>query len=214
VEAKGVSMSIRKILLSEQIEDGYYIKEFDDYCRLYEASLASVWRHASKGLIMMSGCVSRVSKKENEQRHNKLKAELRDHGLGYFELDGVYKYEDGHTESELSVFVPYNKEKYKSFDEFMGVGIKLGKEFGQESVLIKYPDDTGNGKAVLAFSSGDVVEIGTKVGYDKIADAYSKLRKGRHKGRTFVIESYVLTGVRVPMNHINAMQLMAEGILF
>jgi hypothetical protein len=174
---------------------------------LYEHSLASVWRHSYKGFFMMSAFKGTFSEEENLKRHEHLKSLLRNSGLGYFEVDGVYKYEDGHTESELSVFVPLNPSM--SFDEFKKIAVNLGKEFNQESVLVKYPDEGGKGKATLAFSDGREIEIGEKVGYDKIADAYSRLRKGSHKGRTFILE-----GVRVPSNHINAYQLKAEGILF
>ena len=87
------------------------------------------------------------------------------------------------------------------------VYIELRALFNQESVLLKYPDSEG-GEAVLVYANKEET-IGYKVNYDKVAFAYSKLKKGSHKGRTFVLE-----GVRRPLNHISSMGMTKEGILF
>jgi TATA-box binding protein (TBP) (component of TFIID and TFIIIB) len=63
--------------------------------------------------------------------------------------------------------------------------------------------------AVLIYSNGKVVNIGSKISPDKVAKAYSQLRKGSHANRTFTIE-----GVRVPSNHISAMAMQNEGVIY
>ena len=170
---------------------------------IFEASLSRVWKHQKNGFFMMSSFRGHYSQKENLKRHENLKKDLRSHNLGFFEVEGVYKYDDGHTEKELSVFVPFNKKAYtiEQFVEYIKI---LLKKYDQESILFKKPD----GEAVLIYKDKEV-KIGDKVGFDKVSDAYSKIRKGKHQGRTFTIE-----GVRVPENHVSAMSLIQQGIIF
>jgi len=78
--------------------------------------------------------------------------------------------------------------------------------FNQESVLFKYPDSDGD--AVLIYASREE-RIGSNVGYDKISFVYSKIRKGSHQGKSFVIEC-----VCEPSNHISAMGFQSQGIFF
>jgi len=180
-----------------------YDKDYGTFEKVEESSLSRVWKHSQNGFFMMSAFRGDDFKK-NMDNHKSLKSELRKHDLGFFEIDGQYQYDDGTVESELSVFVPY-RDIY-DFEEFKHIAKTLGKKYNQESVLLKYPD----GDATLLYSSsGKEEKIGNNVGYDKISFAYSKLRKGNHKGRSFIIE-----GLRVPSNHINAYQLKQEGILF
>ena len=140
--------------------------------------------------------------KVNMENHKKLKAELKKLQLGFFEIDGVYKYTNGTTEAELSVFIPIRSDKY-SVESFKSVGLKLRKKFNQESIL--YSD----GKSATLIYANKEDKIGTKVGPDKIGDAYSVLRNGSHKGRSFIIE-----GFRVPSNHISAYGLQEEGVIW
>lgn len=186
-----------------QILKEEYFNEVGCFRKLDEASLSRIWKHGQKGFFMMSAFRGSDLKK-NLANHKKLKQLLKQNKLGYFEIDGQYKYEDGTVESELSVFVPY-RDLY-TFDQFRDISKDLGREFNQESILVKYPDD----KAVLLYpASGKEDVIGSKVGFDKVSDAYSSLRSGNQAGRSFIIES-----CRVPENHINAMSLKRQGILF
>lgn len=185
----------------------YERKEFPySFTRLDEMAIGRVWQHAQKGFILMSAF--RGSDLEiNLAKHKKLKNELRGLDLGFAEIDGTYVYDDGTRESELSVFIPFRPEIY-DFEEFVKIGKYLGKKNQQESVLVKYPDSLG-GKAVLVYPSGKEEVIGTNVGFDKVSSAYSKLRKGKHKGRSFILE-----GLRVPTNHIDAMSMKNERSMF
>ncbi len=184
-----------------------YDKDYGSFEYMNESSLSRIWKHSQNGFFMLSAFRGNDFNK-NYKNHKGLKQDIRSNNLGYFEIDGQYKYDDGTTESELSVFVPFNKNEYR-FEEFVEIGRKLGKKYNQESILVKYPNSE-NGKAVLLYpNSGKEEAIGNKVGYDKVAFAYSKLRKGSHKDRSFIIE-----GIRVPYNHINAWQLKKEGLIF
>ena len=183
-----------------------YEKDYGVFEKINESSLSRIWKHSKNGFFMMSAFRGDDFDK-NMANHKRLKADLKQNNLGFFEIDGQYKYDNGDIESELSVFVPY-RDIY-SFEEFKNISKKLGKKYNQESILVKYPEELDN-KAVLLYpKSGKEEVIGNKVGYDKVSFAYSKLRKGSHKDRSFIIE-----GVRVPSNHISAYQLKSENILF
>lgn len=169
---------------------------------LFESSLSRVWSHAHKGFIMMSAYRGN-NLEANKKNHLRLKSKLKDLKLGFFEIDGVYKYDNGTTESELSVFIPWNKEKY-TIEEFKKIAKDLRSDFNQESVLF-FNDKS---EAFLLYASRED-KIGSGVGYDKVASAYSKLRKGAHQGKSFVIE-----GVRIPSNHISAYGMLHEGIMY
>jgi len=189
------------------LKDGKLIarETYDRGESLFEVSLSRVWTHGKKGFIMISAYRG-DNQEKNNKNHDQLKKRLKKEKMGFFEIDGIYKYDDGHTESELSVFIPFN-QKVMTLDEFKVFAKTLGKDFNQESVLLKLPDDEG-GDAILVYQNKEI-SIGSKVGFDKIGDAYSKLRTGSHKDRSFVIE-----GVRIPSNHISAYGFKSEGILF
>jgi hypothetical protein len=180
-----------------------YENQWGCFKRLEESSLSRIWKHGKKGFFIMSAFRG-IDEKKNALNHKKLKQLLKEKNLGYFEIDGQYKYDDGTVESELSVFVPY-RDIY-SFEEFKEIGKNLGKEFNQESILVKYPE--GNASLVYPDSSKEDV-IGSKVGFDKVSDAYSKLRKGNQAGRSFIIEGY-----RIPDNHVHAISLKRQGVIF
>jgi len=186
------------------------IKQNGRYCLEEKQSLSRVKQHSEKGFVMMSAFRGDDEKK-NKENHKKLLADLKSAKLGYFVVDGVYKYDDGTIGKELSVFVAWNKEKYSNFTDMLRVMKKLGKKYNQESILIKYPHDSDKeGAAVLYYPVEHKEEIiGKKVGLDKISFAYSKLRKASHKARSFVIE-----GTEEPQNHIDAMGFNKRGQLF
>jgi len=150
-----------------------FITDYGDHY-LFESSLGRIWQHSKSGFILMSAFRGSDIEK-NMSSHKQLKSILKSKKLGFFEVNGVYKYDNGETENELSVFIPYRKDKY-SFDEFIVIGKELRKKFNQESILIS--DDKE--KVFLQYSSKQEV-IGNKVGVDKVGFAYSQLRKGSHK---------------------------------
>ena len=80
-------------------------KYYERYGNLYESqSLSRVWKHSQKGFFMMSSFRGIYSQEENLERHQGLKRQLKRVNLGFFEVDGQYKYDDGTIETELSVF--------------------------------------------------------------------------------------------------------------
>lgn len=182
-----------------------YYKDTDYENALFESSISRVWQHSFRGFIMMSAFIGRAELKENMKRHENLKSRLKKLQLGFFEVNGVYKYDDGHTEDELSVFIPY-RDIY-TWDEFVDIAKQLRNDFDQESVIVKEPDENAKGEGFLIYKN-KTVSIGKNLSIMKIGKAYSELRKGP-ENRTFVIES-----IRVPSNHISAYGMTAENILY
>lgn len=200
-----VSESGKKLGTFQKIEEGQ--------------SLSRVWKHSKNGFAMLSAFRNEYSEKENLNRHEKLKKELRKFDLGFFEVDRVYQDESemingkfnpaGKVDNELSLFVPFREELY-SFEEFEDIIMDAGYKYTQDSVLISEPESLG-GKAKLIFRDGREVYIGTNIGLDKTSDMFSALRKGSHRGRSFVVESL---GMRKPSSFYEAHELKAEGIKF
>jgi hypothetical protein len=195
-------------------EDGIY-GEFEP---LKEAqSLSRVWKHGQTGLAVLSAFRSEYSESENLKRHSKLKSILRSNDLGYWEVDGLYQDEDyrgadftfnpdNPYDEELSCFVPYNPAAFDTFEDFaefiedVGIG-----EFDQDSVLLVSPDE----EAYLVMKSGGIEKLGTRVSPDKVLAAHTKLRKGSHKGRGFIVEY----AIRKAQSTNDAYAMRAQGIL-
>ena len=175
----------------------------DNY--IFEVKLSRVWSHTKKGFIMLSAFVPDITEEKNMDKHNELKNFIRQNKLGFFEIDGVYTYDDGNVQNELSVFIPYNKEEMddNDFEKFAKL---LQKKFKQESVLYGIDDET-----FLIRGKDKVEMIGNKLSIDKITNAYSKLKHGKNKGRAF---SFAFEGKRVPENHIHAYSFNSQRILF
>jgi hypothetical protein len=213
IDSPGSGMGIWSMHISAQknwreIECDGYLNQYSkkEYGNaLFESSLSRVWQHAKRSFFMMSAFRGNDFEK-NIENHNHLKADLKKFNLGFFEIDGVYKYDDGTTSNELSIFVPYRN--IYTIEEFKKIASQLGEKYNQESILFKYPHEEGKGETILIYSNKEI-SIGHDIGYDKISSAYSKLRNSKQAGRSFIIE-----GVRIPTNHISAYGFQAENILF
>ena len=100
---------------------------------LNESSLSRVLQHTKKGFMMLSASKSTNTEEENLIRYVTLKEKIRSLDCGYIELFGVYTYDNGKTEKELSLLVPY-KENITP-DEFRYNAMRLMSEFDQESIF-------------------------------------------------------------------------------
>ncbi len=180
--------------------------------KLFEHSFSRIWQHRSNGFFIISAFRGKYTDDENIIRHEKLKNHLKQNKLGFFEVDGVYIYDDGTKDSELSLFVPFISKEYSS-DQIKDIAMKAGKIINQESILFKYPEYESNEYVYLYPNSNKIQIVGNKLDFDTVKKAYSQLRKGSHAGRKVAFD-YVMEGVRLPNNHIDAGSMLAEGILF
>lgn len=183
----------------------YEVKQYKNNYLFESQSLSRLWKHSKKGFITMSAFRGNFTLEENMKRHKKLKSDLKKYGLGFWEVDGVYKYDDGTEENELSVFIPFHSKKYTE-EEFLNIAKELGKKYNQESILYFTPEE-----GALLIYGNKQEKIGDKIDYNTVERIFTKLRKGSHKGKKF---SFQFEGVRVPSNHISAMGMKNEGVLF
>ena len=111
-------------------------------------NLQRLWNFYKEGKFGIVSAYGNFSKKENQERGDKLKKMVRDLGYGYKEMRGVWKGEEGVT-FEYPLFIPKLSAKDAK---------ALGKEFDQEAVIFaESPEkvilfDTKNDKEVMTFT--------------------------------------------------------------
>ena len=136
--------------------------------------------------------------------HNKLKRYLSYVGLGFIEVDGCYVDKKKNTvEEELSFFIPYNDKTHDTLEEFKKVLFEIGKKYDQDSILFLDEDQIAY---YLYIDNRKPTKLG-KIGLDKMGDAWTRLRKGSHKGRTFIFEGNV-----APKGFMEAVLFQAKKI--
>ncbi len=178
--------NLEEILLARFLKD----KE-----SLHEASLARVWQHvqgaASYGFAILTSWRQSIdgkflSTKENHDRLQRLKKQLRELGLGFFVVNGHWKecqqadvaWEDCPPEQMVDAVEPALFVTRVSLEQ----AHKLGNEFQQDAILYAGPETEGN--AVLMDRSGKMIDLGT-FSPNTVSQGFSQLRKG---GRTFKFE--------------------------
>ena len=195
--------------------NGYIINHYSKYddmnfSKLIEESLSRVWQHMKNGFIITSAFRGEYSLEENLKRTKELQVIVRSKGLGYFIVDGVWienrGKENEHRSDELSLFIPdMNK---LTTDEFIEFAEHLRAKFNQDAVLMKDPSKDFE-HLMLIFRGNNVQILKGKYGPNQIAQAYSKLKKGNHAGRTFIFE-----GSLIPSNSMSTYYFTSEKIYF
>lgn len=172
---------------------------------LLETKLSRLRAHADKGFFMISAFRGNYSWEQNMRRHKNLQADLRSAGLGFIEVWGMWVEAKGtpeeRTVKELSLFVPY-KITF-SDEEFFEIATDLMVEYEQDAIVYRGPND--DEIRILDNDQGDVYTLGS-FQPDKIADIFSRIKKGPHKSRTFIFEGYTK-----PSNSIGAMAMKKRG---
>ena len=219
------------------------------YKRFDESSLSRVLQHCKNGFMAISSDRGELKHedgtkytdeelaKANAENRKKLENDLRRNGLGYISTLGGYgellpNGDRRFVDDEQSKFVPYPGEDKMSFDQFRKFGIELAKKYQQDSVLIAEPvkDKDGNTVGLNAaywehpnendwnYKQGDLKF--TNIGFDKMPDYYSKLKKGSHAGRKFNFKEgidkdidFELWGYRAPASHNGRILLSFSGEL-
>jgi len=197
--------------IKKELNKKNFYKNYEsNFNRFTEIQLSRVWRHSKNGFFAISAfkplrglegqeLKNRIN--ENIKNHKNLKNDVRNRGLGFYEIDGTYTYKDtGETENELSLFVPY--DAIHTREEFKNIAIWLMKRYNQESVL--YVDE--NGVGYFLEYNGGMEKMGSGLSLNKIGDYYSKIRKGSYKGTTFVFEGY-----RQPKDYTEILELKYNG---
>lgn len=193
--------------LKENNRYGKYIDKY--FSKFNEESLSRVFTHSKKGFIIISAFRGEKSEEENIKRTYELRRIVRRNNLGYFVIDGYWienrgKEDEYHSE-ELSLFIPYRENI--SPNEFVEFAEYLREKYNQDAVLVKDPSKEFE-HLMLIYKGGDVEILRGRFEPDRIAQAYSKIKKGSHKGRTFIFEGY-----QIPSNSMSVSFFKKEGII-
>ena len=147
---------------------------------LNESSLSRIWQMIENDKYhfgIISAFRPEFEKEENKQKHQDLKKDIRDIGLGYIEMKGGWK-----GGSELSFFIPNVKKKDI---------IDLGTKYFQETVMYKnetefvYIDTKRNIGKILdrfKFKSG---KDNIRLAKELVKEYFSQLLKGSHRKKKF-----------------------------
>ena len=160
---------------------------------LNESSISRIWQHikSDRSFGVISAYVIGLGEKDNQERHNNLKQDVKSLKLGYVEQISGYSYEgEDEQVKEKSLFIPNI-----SLDQLL----KLGKKYEQESVVYKDNDRFD----LIKVSSGSVIvsfqKKNTPLTFDKnvFKNAYSQFIKSKNKNRLKPFAFKVLE-VRIP----------------
>jgi hypothetical protein len=113
-----------------------------------------------------------------------MKAAVREMGLGFIEMRGGYKGDQGFV-TELSLFIPSISRKQI---------VELGKKYNQHSIIFKDTgefsligtnESAGIGKTLSSFKFGSGKE-NIVLAQDAMKDFFSSLLKGSDRGKKFL----------------------------
>lgn len=178
-----------RVLLPPQTIGGimsYLVEGFlEEQFPLVETRLSRILQHVTdpkSTFAQISASRKQYSTVENEERHSKLKKAVRGLGLGFIEMAGGFKEEDGNVQ-EKSLFIPGISKAN---------AVRLGNEFEQYSVLWKdgsqfveigTNEASGIGKVLNTFKTTNGVLDFDK---DAIKDAWAQIYRGAHKDKKFL----------------------------
>jgi hypothetical protein len=131
---------------------------------------------------------SERSYEDNVTSNLALASKVRAAGYGHVWLEG-YFVENRGTENEIKVVedsLMVSGDKKKDPKKFEADVLGWLRAYNQEAALIKLPGD----KIYLLKANGEKLPLGEHLSLEQVAENYSKLCSGRHKGRTFVFSSY------------------------
>lgn len=152
---------------------------------LNESSLSRVWQHLTNSdtFAVISAFRGVNTKKQNLEYHNALKKDVRSAGYGFIEQKSGYTYtnpdkDEGGVVEEMSLFIPNIK---------LDQALKLGKKYGQESILWKDEDKfvliNCDSKGTMATFSKTAGDKPLTFDPNTLKMAYSELVKGNKNSR-------------------------------
>jgi len=152
-----------------------------------ESSLSRVYQHIqepSRSFGVISANRADNSDAENNKLYAELKTAVRAMGLGFIEMRGGYKGDQGFV-TEPSLFVPSISRKQI---------VELGKKYNQHSVIFKDASEfsligtnesAGIGKTLSSFKFGSGKE-NIVLAQEAMKDFFSSLLKGGDRGKKFL----------------------------
>lgn len=191
----------------EEKNGNLYFKWNMKFSKFTELTLSRIWQHTKKGFVILSAFRETRSEEKNLSYHKRLQKELSFLKFGFIEVDGCYVYDEDKNiiGEELSLFVPYSNKVYNTLEHFKKVMIDLGRKYNQDSIL--FVDESKIGWYL--YPDGRIPKKLGKLTLDTIGKAFTRLRKGSHKGRTFIFE-----GLRIPSRFMEAIEMQTDGIMW
>jgi hypothetical protein len=159
------------------------MKKFYDILR--ESSLSRIWQHSNSEISIgiITAFRNEHTKKQNIERNKELAAKIKNVGYGYFYIDGYWIENQGTDKefhvSEKSIFIIGNEKDNGKLKWWLKKWIM---EYNQDAAILKAENSDD---LEVINNDGSMIKIG-KFSPNKIAQAYSNLKKGR----TFVLESF------------------------
>mgnify|MGYP005855088163 FL=1 len=154
---------------------------------LNEVKLARVYDHftGKRPVGIITAFRGEEDMETNVRNNKELAFDLRNKGFGFVWVDGAWVENPGTDQelhaSETSIMVIGGEgESDKLFDTLKNAAAK----YNQEGFVFK-PEQ---GKTAVYDASGNSIMSFNYINIDKLGDAYTRLRKGSHKGRSFVFE--------------------------
>lgn len=139
-------------LVSEEL----FEEDFSKYRKLDESTLNRLIKgHDKDGYVIISASRGDKTPIENNRRFDELKGKVWSLGYSYVPVFGGYKEDDFGEVFEKSLFVlPKNKRSGNiDLEKFFSDMKELGKEYEQDSILVKYPDENPR---YLELSTGEL----------------------------------------------------------
>ena len=152
-----------------------------------ESSVSRIYQHIEepgRSFGVVSAFRADNSGEENKRLHAEMKAAVREMGLGFIEMRGGYKGDQGFV-TELSLFIPSISRKQI---------VDLGKKYNQHSIIFKDAkefslvgtnESAGIGKTLSSFKFGSGKE-NIVLAQEAMKDFFSSLLKGSDRGKKFL----------------------------
>lgn len=154
-----------------------------------ETSLSRIWQHftTDKTIVILTAFRKEQTKKDNINNNKFIGTKLYKAGFGFFYVDGHWIENKG-TDREIavkedSIFAISEPEQS---NELISLAHKLATKYNQDAIFVKTKDEV-----YLLYKDGKKEKLTGGLKPGKIADFYTKLRKGRRRTDTFVFESVV-----------------------
>tara|TARA_B100001094_G_scaffold84962_1_gene81319 strand:- start:412 stop:1005 length:594 start_codon:yes stop_codon:yes gene_type:complete len=169
---------------------------------LQEASLSRVMRHTeNRPISIITAWRNKTSRKDNDSQNRKLMKDIRAMGFGAIKLQGKYIQDFGTPDAatgdgfEISFVVVGNEGDTSG--NMLGFAKKMGKKYGQDSVLVK-PAGADEDAILVGTNAakwpglGKIEKLG-KWHPNRTPEFYSKMRGG-----TFAFESFEYRAMKSP----------------
>lgn len=210
-------------LVSEELCE----EDFSKYRKLDESTLNRLIKgHDKDGYVIISASRGDKTPYENNRRFDELKGKVWSLGYSYVPVFGGYKEDDFGEVFEKSLFVlPKNKRSDTiDLEKFFSDMKELGKEYEQDSILVKYPDENpryfelSTGKLGVPFDGELLLNDVTQQYFTALkkwnTDKYGDRIKGKPQRYTFTTNEVYLREQPKTISEAHRRSLLGEIVFY